>query len=801
MSTRFLVSFRNINKNRTNSIITIAGLSIAFACLLLIYLYVSQELSYNNFHQNRDRLYRFNYTIKHVDGSTVSTVYLDPKLSEVLKDNVPQIKRCTAFRSAHYPALSFEDQNFEEDLCITEPDFFSMFSFKLIIGNKDNLLENPDEIVITKSLAEKFQAVSACTKEDLIGKSVFFTNTADKPFVISAIMEDVPKNSSICFSALISYKREKAFNNSCNMFGSSSIYYETNNRDDAHSAEIQAKKTIIEYYKSSIQDFQNQKIIASAGQGFSPFVLSINDAYLSHVNTDYERTVNKTSLYILSAIGLLILVIACINFSMLSLGQSIKKTGEVVIRKAMGAGHGEIFSLFFAENLLLTLIALLLGSTLCIILLPVFNQLSQNKVFTGLINVPRILVFTTIVISLVVASSSIFPAIKLTKIKSNLIASNGPVIRKKSDATNLFIILQYGLSIILIILTTSILRQTDFMKKADLGLSSENIINLQVYHLDDGDKVALMDQLKKYPGIVSLTSADRNFISGQSGEYVKNALGENIGTRILKVDHNYLPTLGLKLLQGENFKEEISKEGERSVIVNETLLGHLGFKNNAIGQIITMNGSTLRIIGVIKDFHYDSMKETIEPLVLLTNTGKECNYIFIKYAPAQQSQLISFIKTTWKNSAPDKTLDIQFWDDQLAQRYQSEERWGRIIAYAAAIALLISSLGLFGFTILGINRRVKEIGIRRVNGAKIPEVMMMLNKDFVKWVAIAIVIAVPIACYIVQKWLENFAYKTELSWWIFAQASLLALVVALLTVSWQSWKAATRNPVESLKHE
>jgi putative ABC transport system permease protein len=801
MRTNILLAIRNITKNRVNSVITVAGLSIAFACLLLIYLYVSQEFSYNDFHQNRDRLFRVNYTVAFADRTKQSTVLLDHKLSEVIKDKVPQIKRSTAFRSAQNPGLKFNNHNFEENVCITEPAFFEMFSFKFIVGNKDELFKNPDEIVISESLAAKFQATSACTKEALIGKPVFFMNTGDRPFVISAIMEDVPKNSSIQFDALIPYKYEGEFSQSCNMFGNTSIYYEINNKNGIHSAETRVAQTVREYYKGLVKGLQSRNIVAGTSDSFSPFVSSMNDVYLDKVDTGNERTNNKTSLYILSAIGLLILFIACSNFILLSLGQSLRKSGEVVVRKALGARNGNIFGLFFTENLLLTLLSLIFGSALCLILLPIFNQLSQNEIYTGLIHIPRILVFTMSCILLVVVSISVVPALKLIKVRPNMLASKSMGVGKKTNATSLFVTFQYGLSIILIILTISILRQTNYMKYTDLGFFSENIINLRINHLKDNDRLMLRDQLKKHAGIMNLTLTDRNYVSGKSGEFIKNAQGENIETRILKVDQNYIPTLGLTLIQGENFDEGNIKEDDRSVIINEKLVGHLGFNDEAIGQTVNLNGKDLRIIGIVKDFHYDSMKEKIEPLALCTNMGNNYSYILIKYSSAQLASIIPFIKSTWAKVVPDKELDIQFWDEQLSQRYQAEELWGRIIAYAAVIAILISSLGLFGFTLLGINMRVKEIGIRKVNGAKISEVMVMLNKDFIKWVVIAFLVAMPIAWYIMNKWLENFAYKTNLSWWIFALAGLIALVIALLTVSWQSWNAATRNPVEALRSE
>jgi putative ABC transport system permease protein len=800
MRYNILIAFRNIKKNKINSLITVIGLSVTSACLLLIYLYVSQELDYNSFYENKNRIFRVNYSIGHADGTMVESIYLDPKLSEIIKNKTPQVLRCTAFRNAHNPVMKFENRDFEENIYITESDFFKIFSFRLIIGNKNKIFENPDEIVITNGLADKFAAADSCTKEELIGKPVFFMKTGEQPFIISGIMEDISKNSSLRFDALIPYKYEAAFNSSSNMFGNSSIFYEVDRNENIHSAEEQISKIIKEHYSNLINDQKSRNILINRSEAFTPFSLPITETYLSKVNTDYELKNNKTSLYILSAIGALILLIACSNFVLLSLGQSFNKEREVGIRKTMGAGKREIFSLFFTESLIITSASVLLGAELCFLFFPVFNEIAQNGIYAGLINLSHVFVFVVACILLIVMSTSFFPIIKLTGIQPNQTIKN-PDKGKRIDITGIFVTVQYGLSIVLIILTIGIVHQTNFMKHKDLGFSPENIIYLRVYQIDNSERLALRDRLKSYPGIIDLTLTDRDFIDGRGNNHIKNNQGEYILTRILNVDKNYIPTLSLNIIQGENFTDAIQEN--QSVIVNEKLLAHLGFDNNVVGQIIQMDGKNLRISGVVKDFHYDSMKEEIEPLMLILRTysGDRGNFLFIKYNTDQSDKVIQFIREAWKDIAPGKELDFKFWDEQLNQRYKAEEKWSKIIGYASLVAIIISSLGLLGLTLLIVNRRVKEIGIRKISGARILEVMVLLNTTFLKWVAISFVIACPIAMYIMHKWLENFAYRAKLSWWIFALAGIIALGIALLTVSWQSWRAATRNPVETLRYE
>lgn len=801
MRNDIIYAIRNITKNKANSVITVTGLTVAFACLLLIFLYVTQEFSYNNFQANKDNIFRINYSVKHADGHLYNTVLLNSELSDILKEKVPQIQRSTAFRSAHGPTMIFEHHNLEEKLCITEHDFFEMFSFKVIYGNRNELLKNPDEVVITRSLADKLRAINSCSMEELLGKPVFFMNTKDQAFTISGILEDVPKNSSIQFSALIPYMYEENFSRSGNMFGNSAIYYEINPQEDAAGIEALVSSVVQNYYQDLVERFKGYKAFADTEDCFTPYMVSLSDTYLDPTGSDYELNTNKTSLFILSGIGFLILLIASINFIMLTLGQAFKKAGEVGIRNTLGAKKVNIFGIFFTKNLILSFVAFSFGASLCFLLLPTFKNLAPNEIYTDLINIPKITGFVMVCILIIALSTSIIPVLKLANIQPDLLSSKKLKIGKSNNATQIFVTLQYGLSILLIILTFSVLRQTSYMKYRDLGFSADNIIDLRIFQLSNSEKLVLRDRLKNYSGVENLTLTDRNYTGGRASEGVRNAKGENIDTRILYVDGNYIPTLNLNIIQGENFTE--SSFGTKSVIINEKLLAALDLKDGPVGQQIMISGESYRVVGVVKDFHYDSMKEKIMPLVLNPRTfeGDRGNYILLRYHPDQLAELLPFIKSTWNEVVTDKELDLKFWNEQLNNRYEAEERWSRIIGYASIIAIIISSLGLFGLTLMAINIRKKEIGIRKINGAKVSEVLTMLNKDFVKWVVVAFLLATPLAYYVANKWLETFAYKTTLSWWIFALAGLLALGIALLTVSWQSWRAATRNPVEALRYE
>lgn len=796
----FRFAFRNILKNKIHSLISIVGFSVASACLLLIFLLVSQEFNYNNFHPENDHIFRFNYTCKYDNGVIERTTLVERELSEIITAKVPQVEKCTAFRGAHMPSILFENKYFEENLCITEADFFDIFNFPVLHSLHQKLFQNPDEIVITKRLADKFKAIKSCDLNELLGMTITVPKAGNQTFVISAIVQDPPKNSSIQFDALVPYQYSENLPWSNNIFGKSSLFYKTDRIENNEIAEKLIGDVVTDYYQNVIKINQERKYLADTTNCFTPFSLPISEIYLSNIKSDYEKYSNKTGLYTLSSVGLLILIIACCNFMMLSIGITLKKLDELNVRIVVGAKAKNIISLLFTENFIIVTLAFALGMFLAFESLPLMNILIQKDIYLELVNIPLLsafILFTIFTISLLTSALQLY---KLNRIHKQY-RSGRKTVQTRFGSIHLFITLQYILSIILIVIGTVIIKQTNYMKNMDLGFSSRNILNLRIYHLDQNEKRAIRDKLKSYPGIKSLTLTDRNYLSGRSSGFVANKKGDLVESRILNVDFDYVSTLNLDMIRGENFSPKHTDN--QTVIINSRLADFLGIDKNPIGNTLSLYGQERSIVGIVEDFHFDSMRDQIAPLMLMlkSDCGRRSKFLFLKYHPEQLNQLIPFIEKVWQEVVPNKELDFKFWDEQLKDRYQDEERWSQIISYSALLAILLSSLGLFGLTLIIINRRIKEIGIRKVNGAKTKEILVMLNGEFVKWVMIAILIASPIAWYITNQWLQKFAYKTELSLWIFALAGVIALGIALLTVSWQSWRAARRNPVESLRYE
>ncbi|MDC0584495.1 ABC transporter permease, partial [Bacteroidales bacterium] len=447
--------------------------------------------------------------------------------------------------------------------------------------------------------------------------------------------------------------------------------------------------------------------------------------------------------------------------------------------------------------------AFLIGGLLCYLLIPLFGKLAQEEIYTALIDTRKVILFLIISFFSILILISIIPVLIFTNISPQQIKANKFSLGKSTTLSQVFVSFQYCISIILIVVTMFGVRQAKFLKQKSLGFSTENIIDIDMGRIPNNDRAVFRDKLLKHPGVESIALSSRNFMNGSSDGYARNKDGEQITTMMFKVDPGYIPTLGLNLLQGKNFTEKDISPSAECMIVNEAFVKAMGVEKDPLGQNFKLWGQNLQIVGVVQDYHFRDMRNKIHPAMLYTRQrmGNQYSRALVKCTPMQINDVVKHIKKTYKQMAPGKTLDYSFWDQQLGRRYQEEERWSKILGYAAIIAIIISSLGLFGLSILLINQRIKEIGIRKATGAKVIEVLGTINKSFVAWLLGALVIAAPISHMIVNKLFEIYAYRVSMNWWVFALAGIGALIVALITVSYHSWRAASRNPVESLRNE
>ena len=776
-------AIRTFLRYRIYTLINLTGLILAFSFAIALLMHVQFEFSFDNFHQNKNQIFRVNEISTNPKSTEISPAIRAP-YGPALEAEIPEIQSYVRLKPAR-EELAWEENRMRFDKVLyADNDFFQFFSFSLLIGNQSTIL-NDNEIVITEETAGKLFG-----EQGAIGKSLLLKN---KLYTVSAIAKNPPHNSHIQFDAIVPINT---------LLSSPDIYVGWDGGVSTHTFVQVTEKAEQKTIKDKLVPFLWSKINKkNEGSGFfSEFTLEpLTKIHLfSDVDYDNFKKSDIKSVLILLLISCIILFVAILNFIFISTGILSYRGKEFQIKNYLGSGRFEVFKQLFVENSLQFSIAVLFSilivvsfeNYICSLFAYNFNFLS-GRIFSTTI----FLLIFCVLVSLLISFMTSYSYFKNNGTSSSSqITSVGFRNKKLISVTAI----QIGLSIVLITSVIVTSKQLNYALNKDLGFTQKNII--QISHSEIGKKKeALINEIGKLPGVRNVTASfgipgletTANGYRPEGGDqwYIYSALF---------ADENFLATYDIKLQEGRNFHSGKSGKNE-PFLINRTLAKSLEW-DNPIGKTLFRNG-THEIIGIVEDFHVGLIYSKIPPLII----SKEMQEIFYSLSVAINTtdvkQTLSNIESSWKNVMPGVPFDYSFFDDKFEKLYASVQRTTNILLLFTGIAILISMLGLFGISLMLVNSKTKEIGIRRVNGAKVSEILAMLNKDFIKWVAIAFVIASPIAYYAMNKWLENFAYKTTLSWWIFALAGVLALGIALLTVSWQSWRAATRNPVEALRYE
>ncbi len=667
--------------------------------------------------------------------------------------------------------------------------FFKVFTVPFIIGNQDKPFSTLTSAVITQSTATALFGT-----ESPLGKEIMLQNRI--PLTVNGVIEDFPENSSISAAIIVnaeneSFKFSRWIGNSNDLSTYRwpfRIYLQLN------------KNTTPENLAAKINN--NAKIL-------SPYLsktdfLPLKDMYL-HDSTVGSATKkgNIGLMRLLGVIAIIILTLAIINYVNLTIAQQNKRNKDTGVKKAIGAFRQNILLHFISESVIVSVFAFFLAIIFLWILLPFYHSIFNTTInFNLLFKFPYIfiLLFSALLIGIISGSG---PAILLSGIKPvKILSGSASTLKNKSLFRNSLTIFQFSISIVLIFCVMIVGRQISYVKHTNPGFTEDQLLRVDVPDVQNNDiqkAMLLLDELRKSPQIKSLSVSSG--VPGQINMWMGSNMennDKNMSVPCLIVDTAFIKTFGLKIIKGRDLQPG---DNGKVCYFNESAYNHFGFDNLENKRFNNGSRDGYQITGVVKDFHYSSMREAIGPLCIMVTSNMQPSAINIKLEGNNVAQGMDFIRKTWQNLLPGYPLKYQFYDQWFDSMYRSEERFAKTIGFFAIIAIVISCIGILGLAIFSSERRIKEIGIRKVNGAKVSEILSMLNKDFVKWVVIAFVMATPIAWYAMNKWLESFAYKTTLSWWIFALAGLLALGIALLTVSWQSWRAATRNPVEALRYE
>ncbi|MGV8093701.1 MAG: ABC transporter permease [Mangrovibacterium sp.] len=784
---RFIINIaRSIKRNPLYTAINSIGLVIGFVCVVFITCWIKNELSYDRFHQNVNDIYRVHRYFYDANGTeNLHLPFVAPPIAPLLKDEFSEIEHISRVIHTGMP-LSLNDQKIiEPDVCFAEPDILKIFTFEGV-SPKDDLITEPFTAVISENIAKKY-----FKGEHAIGHTLecFDDYGNNYNLRITGVFKDWNQSSHFHPEIFISFSTYESVVGEDELKDWGSNNYETFAlmKHQPEEMDVRLDAFINKYFEN--------------GTSWT----KIRMEKLSDIHFNWYG--NRSYIYILSSIALLILFLGSINYMNLNTAIYARRIKEIQIKKIAGASSKRIVTQLITESVFLCMIALVIAMFIVSFTLPGFDQIF-NSYLSFQVSRNMDLITGFFLLSVFVGIfSGLYPAFFTLSNKISVLSKPGNSNPGKMSFRNALVVFQFFVSIALIISFLAVNKQLNFLRNKNMGFNKENVITFYASPNLLGKLDVFRNELTQNPNIISICGSKRvpsqPLADSNEAKVLHNGTMEPLGFRVanVRIDEYFIPTYEIKLIAGRNITDQKKEEAE--YLINRSAVEKIGWESPeaALGQFIEYGGKKGKVVGVVENFHYESLHSAVFPIILY-NDPSTFNRISIRISPANLNNTIAFIERIWQNyDIMDTPFSYEFIDERLAQLYQSEEHTRTIFSFFMVLAISIAILGLFGLSLFMMERRTKEIGVRKVNGAKVSEIMTMLNGDFVKWVFIAFIIATPVAWYAMHKWLENFAYKTTLSWWIFALAGLLALGIALLTVSWQSWKAATRNPVEALRYE
>lgn len=801
----FKVALRSLWKSKGFSAINIFGLAIGLATCLLITLYVVDELSYDHYNKKAERIYRINSDIKFGGGDLRLTVTSDP-MGAVLKKDYPQVEEYTRVYNSEGSKLVKKGNQYitEERIAYVDSTFFRVFTLPAISGDTETALNEPNTVVLTESSSKKYFNTT-----DVVGKTIEISNN---PYKITAVIKDIPRTSHFNFGFLLSMDN---VNYQWGSFLSNNFqtYIVLQKGVDYKAFEKNFITVIDKYLLPQAKQFMqinSMDDFKKAGNKLEYTLMPLLDIHLhSDRFPELGTNGNIQYVYIFSAVALFVLLIACINFMNLSTARSANRAKEVGIRKVLGTEKKTLVQQFLLESILTVIIALIIGIGIAALVLPLFNDVSAKSFSAKDFVSGRIVLFILLVPFVVGVLAGIYPAFFLSRFKPVTVLKGSSVgIFKKSNLRSVLVVVQFATSIILIIGTVVVYRQLQYIQNKNLGFNKEQVLIINGTGALQKNAEVFKNEVRNLPGVTSasftgylpVSSSARSDNSFSKSAVMDSKTGVNM--QRWTVDYDYINTLGMQMIQGRNFSKEFGSDSS-GVIVNETAAKLLGFSSPLGEKIYTYNNRNepiaYNIIGVVKNFHFESLRQNIGPLCMMLGDARFLTSF--KVSTSNIQALVKQIESKWKVMAPGMPFSYRFLDDSFDEMYRSEQRVGKIAITFAVLAILIACLGLFGLVTYAAERRIKEIGIRKVLGATISNIIGMLSKDFLLLVVIAAVISFPIAWWGMNQWLQDFAYRIDISWWIFIIAGLMAAVIALITVSFQAIRAALANPVKNLRTE
>ena len=793
------VMLRSIKRHKGYAFINIAGLAIGMACCLLIMLWVMEELSFDRFHTNRDSIYRVEQD-QFYSGDVYHVTVTPYPMGEGIKEEIPEIKEAARAAWMGTLLLKYEDKAFfEQSGRAVDPSFLTMLSFPLLQGDAATALSTPNSLVLTEELAVKYFG-----DEDPLGKVITVDN--EHPFTVTGILKKIPDNSSLQFDLLVPFDILKANGRYNESWGSNSILTLVQLHDNVSVDEVNKKITDVRHnhVAEAISDDPEELQEFNQGQRTQFMLMPITDIYLHGYFGYGHPPGNILFVYIFTVIGLFLLLIACINFMNLATARSAKRAKEVGLRKVVGASKKDLIGQFYGESILMAFIALVFALGMVALLLPSFNTLAGKTMSLSAVFEGRFLLGMLAITLVTGLISGSYPALFLSSFHPARVLKG---MLRTGGSSGLFrkilVVTQFTLSILLVIGTTVVYKQVKYMRGKSLGYDKEHVIYLPLRGDTRNSYELLKQELKRDTGILNVSGTNHSPTQIGSNSSGADWEGKDPELEVListnRVDYDYVETMKIGMVEGRTFSKEFSTDPTSAFLVNEEMVKIMGVES-AVGRRFDFQGIDGTIIGIMKNFHFQSVRYAIEPLAFTVRPDR-VNYAVIRLQAGKIQASIDFVRSTWEKVIPAFPFDYRFMDEDFDRMYRGDERVGFLLRSFTLIAVIIACLGLFGLALFMAEQRTKEIGVRKILGSSVGGIVILLSKEFAKWVLVANIIAWPVAYFIMSRWLRTFAYRTSLAWWVFLSAGLMALVAALLTVSYQSVKAALANPADSLRYE
>ncbi len=813
----FKIAWRNLLKRKSYALINISGLALGAAICLLIVLFIKSESSVDGWREDGDHVYRM-VLDRIYPGRQTSYAFIPSSYAKTVKNEIPEVEEATRifnFLNNGTFQIRFEDKKFEETkVFFADPTFFNIFKSNLLYGSEEEALSKPNSIVLNETTAKKYFGDASLA----IGKILEPEGNDMQPMEVSAVYEDWPENSHFNFNMLISSLMNPGFEEINYVGFSAHTYLKINENASVDKVEASFPDII---QKFAIGDIEKQfatsyEKFSSAGNGYFYYLQPLKDIYLtSHLEGEFRNNGNKTTLYIFGLVAFFILFIACVNFINLSTARSSERAREVGVRKTFGSEKKALIAQFITESFLISLLAIFVAIGFFALILPIFNDISGKELkMIDLLSANAIMLLITFT-CITGILAGIYPAFVLSSFRPiEVLRGKFKSGKQGKSLRSGLVIFQFSISVILIVCTLVVNRQMRFMTSEQLGFNKEQTVIIERTDLLNENTRAFKNELRKINGVTGVTGSSAlpgqpNYF-GISWATVENPNQPMTGRGII-VDDEYQETLDLKLVEGRFFSKDFPTDS-LALVMNEKAVAELGITNPIGKRLVTPenflnapDGSQhiYTIIGVVKDFHYQSLHEPITPLVF-TNASKFNNIMgltAVHVEGASFANALSSMETTWKQFIKDKPFSFKFLDQTIEAQYKAESTSRKVFTFFSFIAIFIACIGLLGLAAYTTRQRIHEIGVRKVLGASVGNIIGMLSKDFIKLIFISTLIAIPVAWYAMHQWLQNFTYRISSSWDLFVAAAFISLMIAFITISFQAIKAAIANPVNSLRTE